>query len=132
MRKIKVTLISGRTIDQGITKEYSKLSDVYRESVAICEMDPHDLGELGVKENSSVKVSTEHGSVVVKAKASKRAPHRKIVYMPYGIWVNVIVDPETHGTGMPSYKGTNAEVEPALTENVSSIPQLLKQIRKGQ
>ena len=130
MQKIKVTLISGRTIDQGVTKEHSKLSEAYRDSVAICEIDPSDLGELGVKENSTVKVSTEHGAVVVKAKVSKRAPHPKIVYMPYGFWANVIVGPETHGTGMPSYKGVAAEVQSALTENVSSIQQLLRSIRR--
>jgi formylmethanofuran dehydrogenase subunit D len=130
MGKIRVTLISGRTIDQGVTKEYSKLSEAYRESVAILEIDPHDFRELGVKEDSSVRVSTKCGSVIVKAKVSKRAPHQKIVYMPYGFWANVIVDSETHGTGMPSYKGIDAEVEPALTENVSSIAHLLKHIGK--
>lgn len=130
MQKIKVILISGRTIDQGVAKEYGKLSDVYRETVAICEIDPCDLKELGVKENSGVKVSTEHGSVVVKAKVSKRAPHPKVIYMPCGFWMNAIVGPRTHGTGMPSYKGITAQVQPALTEDVSSILRLLKQIRK--
>jgi formylmethanofuran dehydrogenase subunit D len=125
--RIKVTLISGRTIDQGTTKEHSKLSEAYLESVAICEMDPQDLKELGIKENSNVKVSTEHGAVAVKAKVSKRAPHPKIVFMPYGLWANIVTDPKTHGTGMPSFKGIEAEIEPAPTEHVQSIPQLLKQ-----
>jgi formylmethanofuran dehydrogenase subunit D len=130
MQRIKVTLISGRTIDQGVTKEYGKLSEAYRDNVAICEIDPSDLKELGVKEDSTVKVSTEHCAVVVKAKASKRAPHPRIVYMPYGLWANVVIGPETHGTGMPSYKGITAEVQPAPTENVASIQQLLRNIRR--
>ncbi len=128
MPRKKVTLISGRTIDQGVTKEHSKLSEAYLESVAICEIDPRDLEELGVKENSNVKVSTKHGAVVVKAKVSKRAPHADIVFMPYGLWVNIIADPKTHGTGMPSFKGIEAEIEPAPTEHVQNIPQLLKHI----
>ena len=132
MQKLKVTLLSGRTIDQGVTKEHSKLSEVYRDNVAICEIDPSDLGELGVKENSNVKVSTEYGAVVVKAKVSKRGPHPKIVYMPYGLWANVIVGHETHGTGMPSYKGVPAVVQSALTENVSSIQQLLRSIGRNR
>jgi formylmethanofuran dehydrogenase subunit D len=127
MPKIKVTLLSGRTIDQGTSKEYGKLSKEYRENVAVCEIDPDDLKELGLKENFNVKVSTQYGSVVVVAKDSKRAPHPKIVYMPYGLWVNLIVEPETHGTGMPSFKGIPAEIEPALKEKVLTLPQLLKQ-----
>lgn len=127
MLKIKVTLLTGRTIDQGTSKEHGKLSNEYRENVAICEMDPDDLKELGVKENSNVKISTKHGSVVVKAKESKRAPHPRIVYMPYGLWANVLVNPRTHGTGMPSFKGIAAEIQPAPTENVPSVLQLLKQ-----
>ena len=126
MSKIKVTLLTGRTIDQGTTKEHGKLSDEYRESVAICEVDPDDLKKLGVKENSNVKISTEYGAVVVKAKESKRGPHPKIVYMPYGLWANIIVNPQTHGTGMPSFKGIAAEIQPASTEKVPTLPQLLK------
>lgn len=127
MPKINVTLITGRTIDQGTTKEHGKLSEEYRENVAICEIDPRDLKELSLKENYNVKISTKYGTVVVKAKESKRAPHPKIAYMPYGLWANIIVNPQTHGTGMPSFKGIKAEIQPAPTENIPSIPQLLKQ-----
>lgn len=127
MSRLQVTLLSGRTIDQGTAKERGKLSNEYRESVAICEIDPDDLKELGVKENSNVRVTTKQGSVVVKAKKSKRGYHPKIAYMPYGIWVNIIVNPRTHGTGMPSFKGIPAEIQPAPTESVPSIPELLRQ-----
>ncbi len=127
MTRIRVTLLTGRTIDQGTAKEHGKLSDEYREEVAVCEIDADDLRELNVRENSNVEVSTEHGSVVVKAKESKRGPHRKIAYMPYGLWANVIVSSQTHGTGMPSFKGIAATIEPALTEDVATLPQLLKQ-----
>ncbi len=127
MAKLQVTLLTGRTIDQGTTKEHGKLSSAYRENVAICEIDPEDMKGLGVEEDSNVRLSTQHGVVVVKAKESKRAPHLGIVYMPYGLWANVVTDPQTHGTGMPSFKGIPAEIESAPAENVRSIPQLLKQ-----
>ncbi len=126
MSKIKVTLLTGRTIDQGTTKEHGKLSDEYRESVAICEVDPNDLKKLGIKEGSNVKISSDYGVVVVKAKESKRGPHPEIVYMPYGLWANIIVNPQTHGTGMPSFKGIAAEIQPASEEKVPTLPQLLK------
>lgn len=130
MAKLKVTLLTGRTIDQGTTKEHGKLSDAYRENVAICEVDPEDLEDLDIRENSNVKISTQYGAVVVKAKESRRAPHSGIVYMPYGLWANVVVDPQTHGTGMPSFKGIPAELQPAPAEQVLSIHQLLKRTFK--
>jgi len=56
-RKLKVTLLTGRTIDQGRSKEGGKISPFYQESVAVCYMDPKDMAVLGVKENQNVKVS---------------------------------------------------------------------------
>ncbi|HVP41344.1 MAG TPA: molybdopterin dinucleotide binding domain-containing protein [Candidatus Krumholzibacteriaceae bacterium] len=133
MAKIKVTLISGRTISQGTSKEHGKTSQEYYENVATCEIDPEDLKTLGIKGGENVKVSTEHGTVTVKAIESKRGPHPKIIYMPYGPWVNTIVNPATHGTGMPSYKGIPAEIEPATsTERVLSLQELLEQTFRKQ
>lgn len=128
MAKIKVTLLSGRTINQGTGKEHGKTSQEYYENVAICEIDPTDIKTLDLKNGTNVKISTEHGTVTVKPIESKRGPHPKIIYMPYGPWVNVIISPTTHGTGMPSYKGIPAEIEPAApTERVLSLQELLEQ-----
>lgn len=126
MPRLKVSLLTGRTIDQGKGKEMGKLSKEYLESVMICQIDPNDLKFLGMKENTNVKVITEFGSVVLKAVKSARAPHPKVVFIPYGPWANVIINPETHGTGMPSFKGIPAEIEPAPNENVLSLQNLLK------
>jgi len=126
MVKIKVILLTGRTIDQGTSKEHGKLSKEYEEKVAICEVDSSDLKKLAAKKDSNVKVSSRYGSVVVKAVESKRGPHPGIIYMPYGLWANMIVDPHTHGTGMPSFKGIPAELEAAPEECVMSILLLLE------
>ncbi|MCK5563362.1 molybdopterin dinucleotide-binding protein [Candidatus Bathyarchaeota archaeon] len=130
MKKIKVKLLTGRTIDQGTSKEHGKLSSEYQEKVAICEIDPTDLNELALKENPNIKISTEYGSVVVKAIESKRAPHPKVIYMPYGLWANLLMDSHTHGTGMPTFKGITAYMEPAPETPILSLPELLKQTFK--
>jgi formylmethanofuran dehydrogenase subunit D len=130
--KLKVTLITGRTIEQGVGKEHGKSSKEYAESVSICFMDPEDMKKLGVKDGVNIQVSTAFGSVVVKAKKSLRAPHPGVIFIPYGPWANVIVDPETHGIGMPSFKGIPATVEPAPDKPVLGLEELLKtQFRKG-
>jgi len=130
--KLRVTLITGRTIEQGVGKERGKSSKDYVESVSVCYMDPEDLKRLGVKEKTNVMVSTDYGSVVVKALKSLRAPHPSIIFIPYGPWANVIVNPETHGIGMPSFKGIPAEVEPTPDKPILSLEELLmEQFGKG-
>ena len=131
--KLLVTLLTGRTIEQGVGKEHGKNSKEYFESVSVCYLDPEDLKRLGTKEGSNVSVSTDYGSVIVKAAKSLRAPHQGVIFIPYGPYANAIVDPETNSIGMPSLKGIPAEVEPAPHEPVLSLKELLKmQFGKGQ
>jgi len=131
LSKLKVTLLTGRTIEQGVGKEKGKTSQEYVKSVSVCFIDPEDLKKLGIKEKTNVLVSTEHGSVVVKALKSVRGPHPGMIYIPYGPWANVIVNPETHSIGMPSLKGIPAEIEPAPNKLLLSLEALLnEQFRK--
>lgn len=126
MTKLKVTLVTGRTINQGTGKEHGKLGKRYMESVAVCQIDPEDMKKLRVKEGKNVKVATAFGSVVVKAVKSLRAPHPGVVFIPYGPWANALISPETNGIGMPRFKGVPAEVEPS-EEDVLNLSELLKQ-----
>jgi len=124
--KLKVTLITGRTIEQGVGKEHGKASKEYAESVSVCYLDPEDLKKLGIKEKTNVLVSTEYGKVIVKALKSLRAPHPSIIFIPYGPWASAIADAETNSIGMPSFKGVPAEIEPALDKPILSLEELLK------
>jgi formylmethanofuran dehydrogenase subunit D len=125
--KLRVTLLTGRTIEQGVGKEHGKASKEYFESVSVCYMDPEDLKRLGIKEKTNVQVSTEHGSVVVKAVKSLRGPHPSVIFIPYGPWANAVVNPETHSIGMPSLKGIPAEVEPAPDKPILGLEKLLEE-----
>jgi formylmethanofuran dehydrogenase subunit D len=124
--KLRVTLLTGRTIEQGVGKERGKASKEYVESVSVCYMDPEDLKKLGIKEKTNILVSTDYGSVTVKAIKSLRAPHPGVIFIPYGPWANVLVNPETHSVGMPSLKGIPAEVEPAPDKPLLGFEELLK------
>ena len=125
--RLRVTLVTGRTIDQGVGKEQGKASEVYRGNVSICHIDPGDLKKLGIKEKGSVLVLTKYGSVVVKAVKSPRAPHPGMIFMPYGPWANAVVNPDTHGIGMPSLKGIPAEIQSAQGKPLLSLQELLKE-----
>lgn len=126
--RLSVTLLTGRTIEQGVGKERGKASKEYAESVAVCFIDPQDMKKLKVKEGANVEVSTSQGSVVLKSVKSRRGPHPGIVFVPYGPWANVIVDSETDSIGMPSLKGIPAEIESTPEKSVLDLPQLLAQL----
>jgi formylmethanofuran dehydrogenase subunit D len=125
--RLQVTLVTGRTIDQGVGKEQGKASEVYISNVSICHIDPDDLKKLGIKGKGSVLVLTKYGSVVVKAVKSPRAPHPGMIFMPYGPWANAVINPDTHGIGMPSLKGILAEIQSAQEKPLLSLQELLKE-----
>jgi len=129
MPKLNVLVLTGRTIEQGKGKEMGKLSKVYLEDVVQCRIDPQDMKALKLKQNTNVKVTTKSGSVVLKAVKSPRAPHPKMIFISYGPWASLIMDPQTHGTGMPSLKGIPAEIEPAPDEKVLSLQELVNQLK---
>lgn len=132
MVSLRVSLLTGRTVEQGRGKEYGKLSEEYWREVAICELDPGDMKLLGVREGDGVRITTDFGSVVVRARESGRAPHPRVIFIPYGPWANLLVDPRTHGCGMPTLKGLPAEVEPALGAEAPTLPRLLREHYGGK
>ncbi len=124
-QKLRVTLLTGRTIEQGVGKEYGKASREYFDACSMVYMDADDMKKLGVKNNTNVQVSTPIGSVVLKAVKYPRGPTPGLVYIPYGPWANAICSDATTSIGMPSFKGTPAEVEAAPDKKVLTIEELL-------
>jgi len=130
MLSIKVTLISGRTSQQGVGLEVGKTSDQYYESVTFIELSSEDADVLGIEDGATVAVSTVHGSVIVRAKRSTGLD-KGLAFFPYGPWANQIFGTSTGGTGMPQYKGVEADIEPAGSRAVPSIAELLEGLRGG-
>lgn len=124
--KLSALLVTGRTIKQGVGKEHGKGSEDYLENVAVCYIDPQDLKQLKIQEKTPVQVTTPYGSVVVRAMKSRRGPHPRLIFIPYGPWANAITDPETDSIGMPSLKGVPAELEPAPDKSVMNLKELLE------
>lgn len=126
MGAINVILVTGRTISQGTTREGKKKLKEYMESAAVCELDPEDLGKLGIKDGDLVRIKTSYGSVVVRAKASTQAPHLGIVFIPLGPWANEVIGSDTDSIGMPSFKSIQAEIEVAPNEKILDALSLIK------
>lgn len=125
-QKLCVTLLSGRTIEQGVGKEQGKSSSLYFEACSMVYMDSGDMKKLGLRNGDNVLVSTDRGSVVLKAVKYPRADMPGLIYIPYGPWANAVCSDATSSIGTPSFKGTPAEVEPARGRIVLSMEELLK------
>ncbi|NLX49503.1 MAG: molybdopterin dinucleotide-binding protein [Methanospirillum sp.] len=127
---ISLNLISGRTIQQGVAMEGGKSKQPYTEACGIIEMDPEDLKRLGIYRNTHVRVTSDYGSVVVKAVEATQGPHPGLAFIPMGVWANAVVNPNTYGVGMPTFKGTPIQVSPAANEPVLSSIELVQMLVK--
>ena len=125
-QKLQVTLLTGRTIEQGVGKERGKASLEYFEACSMVYMDGEDMNKLGLREGDKVEITTPNGSVVLRAIKYPRASTPSLVYIPYGPWANAIVSDATTSIGMPSFKGTPAEVEAVPDKPVLTMEELLK------
>jgi formylmethanofuran dehydrogenase subunit D len=117
-KDITLNLISGRTIQQGVAIEGGKEKPLYRTACGIIELDTSDFKKLGVWKNSNVKVTSDYGSVIVKAIETTQGPHPGVGFIPMGPWANSVVNPDTYSTGMPTFKGTPVKVEVAMNEPI--------------
>jgi formylmethanofuran dehydrogenase subunit D len=126
-QKLHVILITGRTIDQGVGKEMGKGSKEYFDSSSICVIDEADMKKLGIKSRTNVKVTSKYGSVIVKAEKNPYGSNPGLVFIPCGLWANAICGDETFGMGMPLFKGFMVDVEPAPSQPVLTLDELLKE-----
>lgn len=126
--EITVTLITGRTAEQGVGKEIGKPSERYQKSVNHILLNPTDAEKIGVEEGASVEVLTNHGSTILLCKLS-RDIEEEMAFIPLGPWANRLFDFETHGTGIPSVKGVQAKVKAAKKEP-PTLEELLKELRR--
>ncbi len=120
----EVTLTTGRTLTQGVGSEKGKSSDVYSKETSTILMDPEDMKEMDLHLKDPVKIKTEEAEVVLRADKSNDAPHKGIIFLPYGPFANKLIGTNTDSTGMPDFKNIKAELElteeePATVEDLS-------------
>jgi formylmethanofuran dehydrogenase subunit D len=132
-QKLPVIMLTGRTIEQGVSNQRGKGSKEYFDTVTTCFMDPQDMEKIGVTAGTHITVSTDTGSVVLKAAKYPRGSLLGMIYIPYSPWANVINSDDTTTTGMPTCKGTPAEVEATPDKPILSLAQLFELVfgKKG-
>jgi formylmethanofuran dehydrogenase subunit D len=102
---------AGRTSKQGqqinVGKDYAE----YRAIVNTVTMHPDDMKELGLVSGATIRVRTEYGETTFQCKEGKVPAG--MLFVPYGPPTCKLMGGSTDGTGMPTSKGWEVEVEPA-------------------
>jgi formylmethanofuran dehydrogenase subunit D len=126
-QKIQLTLITGRTIDQGVGKELGKGTQEYFDTSAICYLDPQDMQRLNIKNGAAIQVTSKFGAVTVKAKHFPRGCHVGLAFIPCGLWANAVCGDDTYSMGMPLFKGFPVTVTAPSDQTILTVNELLEE-----
>jgi formylmethanofuran dehydrogenase subunit D len=104
---------AGRTTKQGQQINVGKDSVEYQAIVSTITMHPDDMVAVGVTTGGRVRVRSEYGEVTFTCVAGKVPAG--MIFVPYGPPTCHLMGRYTDGTGMPTSKGWEVEVEPLGT-----------------
>jgi formylmethanofuran dehydrogenase subunit D len=99
----------GRTSKQGQQINVGKDHAAYETIVNTLTMHPDDMRELGVAAGGTVRVRTEYGEALFQCKEGKLP--LGMLFVPYGPPTCKLMGGGTDGTGMPTSKGWEVDVE---------------------
>jgi len=106
-------LIPGRTSEQGCGISEGKFKDKYQDQINTLQVTPTDMERLGIVAGGRVRLTTETGQsvdVVVKPSKGDELPDG-LLFIPYGDISSRLMAADTHGSGMPTSKGIDVELE---------------------
>jgi formylmethanofuran dehydrogenase subunit D len=114
---------AGRTTKQGQQINISKDSPEYLALVTTLIMHADDMKEVGIESGGTVRVRSDTGEGVFQCKEGKVPPG--MIFVPYGPPTCRLMGQNTDGTGMPTSKGWEVEIEPVAAEpgqQVEDVP----------
>jgi formylmethanofuran dehydrogenase subunit D len=109
---------AGRTSKQGVQINVGKDNDEYETIVSTLTMHPDDMKALGIPAGGSVRVRSEYGGEATFRCQPGKVP-QGMIFIPYGPPTCRLMASDTDGTGMPTSKNWEVEVEPIAPEAAS-------------
>jgi formylmethanofuran dehydrogenase subunit D len=107
-------LIPGRTSRQGTALNEGKFTSGYMEETSTLFVSPEDMARLGLTNGNRVRLRSEQGEVELPCQSAKAGElPAGLLFLPYGDASSRLMGGDTHGTGMPSSKGIDVELEKA-------------------
>jgi formylmethanofuran dehydrogenase subunit D len=106
----RFNLNASRSSKQGTLINVGKESEEYKALTSTMTMAAEDMAELGLIEGQRAVIRTEFGEAEFKCTTGK-VP-LGMIFVPYGPPTCRLMGGDTDGTGMPTSKGWQVEVEP--------------------
>ena len=105
-------LIPGRTTDQGCGISEGKFLEKYQREINTLQVPPGDMKRLGLADGDLVRLTSDNGQVEVSVTTSKgdELPEG-LLFIAYGNISSRLMGGDTHGSGMPTSKGIDVELE---------------------
>ena len=108
----KFILIPGRTSRQGCGISEGKYDEAYQSEITTLQVNKEDMERLGLSPGDKVQLTSESGQITV---AVKEAPPDELppglLFIAYGDLSSKLMGGDTHGSGMPTSKGLDVELE---------------------
>jgi len=107
-------LIPGRTSEQGCGISEGKFLDNYQKQINTLQVNPADMERIGLSAGDRVRLTTvEGGQQVEVAVAPSRGDElpEGLLFIAYGDISSRLMGGDTHGSGMPTSKGMDVELE---------------------
>ncbi len=105
-------LIPGRTAKQGSGISEGKFRESYQSEIQTLLVSPQDMQQLGLTDGDRVRMTSAQGQVdvaVSAAKADELPPG--LLFIAYGDLSSRLMGADTHGSGMPTSKCLDVELE---------------------
>ena len=105
-------LIPGRTSKQGCGISEGKYKESYQSEINVLQVAPEDMQRLTLEDGSRVRVTSEFGQIDVEVKTAKgdELPPG-LLFIAYGDLSSKLMGGDTHGSGMPTSKGIDVELQ---------------------
>ena len=105
-------LIPGRTSKQGVGISEGKFAATYQDEINNLQVASEDMQRLGLNDGDRVRLTGEHGQIQVAVKTAKKGElPAGLLFIPYGDLSSRLMGGDTHGSGMPTSKGMDVELE---------------------
>ena len=105
-------LIPGRTSKQGSGISEGKFGPSYQSEITTLLVSPQDMKQLDLADGDRVRMTSPQGQVevaVAAAKADELPPG--LLFIAYGDLSSRLMGADTHGSGMPTSKGLDVQLE---------------------
>jgi formylmethanofuran dehydrogenase subunit D len=105
-------LIPGRTSRQGSGISEGKFKENYQSEINTLQVNANDMQRLGISKGDRVRLTSANGQIEVVIKpAPKDELPEGLLFIAYGDLSSRLMGGDTHGSGMPTSKGIDVQLE---------------------